>query len=104
MFRRLDAARIVDTARRLQLRIGERFPGSGLSRVASDITAVAEEATALVDWLGRPHRAMQALAIGGTLLVVLSVAAALVQLRIDAGVRSWAEWVQTIEAFVNDLV
>lgn len=104
MFRRLDAARIVETARRLQRRIAERFPESGLSGVAGDIVAVASEAMSLAHWLGKPHRGMRAIAFGGSLFVVASVVAALIQLRVESGLRSWSDWVQSIEAFVNDLV
>lgn len=83
MFRRLDATRIVETARRLQRRIDERFPGSGLSGVASDIVAVADEALTLSHWLGRPHRVV---ALGGSLLMMASVIAAIVQ-RLRSGAR-----------------
>jgi hypothetical protein len=34
VYRRLDGGHIVETLRRLELRIGERFPGSGLARRA----------------------------------------------------------------------
>ncbi len=37
MYRSLQAERIVETAGRLALRVGERFPGAGLSRVAKEL-------------------------------------------------------------------
>jgi hypothetical protein len=36
-FGRLDEARILETIARLEARIGERFPGSGLLRVAGAV-------------------------------------------------------------------
>jgi hypothetical protein len=104
MFRRLDPVRIVDTASRLQQRIEERFPESGLAAVASDVASVAAEAATLAHWLGRPHRTLRALAGAGSLLVVAIVVVAVVQLRVESGLRSWSDWVQSIEAFVNDVV
>ena len=75
VFRKLDPSRIVDTACRLESRIGERFPGSGLSKVARDVAQVAEEAHALASWLGRPHDVTRALgAVGAPLLIALSAA------------------------------
>jgi hypothetical protein len=45
MYRQLDAQKIVDTAGRLQSRISERFSGSGLSRLAAEVSAAAQEST-----------------------------------------------------------
>jgi len=104
MYRRLDATRIVDTARRLQRRIDERFPGSGLAAVANDIVAVSADAMALTHWLGRPHRGVRLLAGLGAAFVILSVLLGLIQVRAEWGLRSWADWVQGTEAFVNDVV
>ena len=41
MYRRLDGAHIVETLDRVQRRIEERFPGSGLSQVSGELLAVA---------------------------------------------------------------
>ena len=43
-YRSLRPDKIVETQRRLQQRIAKRFPVSGLSGVARDLQAVAEEA------------------------------------------------------------
>ena len=42
LFVLLDATRVADTARTLQVRVEERFPGSGLSGVAQQLASVAE--------------------------------------------------------------
>jgi hypothetical protein len=41
-YRRLDVTRVIETARRLERRIDERFPGSGLGEVAGELLLVAE--------------------------------------------------------------
>jgi hypothetical protein len=104
MFRRLDPALIVSTARTLERRIAERFPGSGLSNVSAELTRVAEEAAALSDWLSRPHRALRA-AIGVALaLLVGLLALGLGQVASQRFPIGFADWVQTTEALVNDIV
>lgn len=53
--RLLDPARIIETAAQLQRRIGERFPGSGLSRVAEDLLAIARESAVRAEEFDRPN-------------------------------------------------
>lgn len=55
MYRRLDEAHIVDTLRRLEARIGERFPGSGLGKVSAELLAVATASVERVRDLRRPN-------------------------------------------------
>ena len=55
MYRRLDEAHIVDTLRRLELRIGERFPGSGLGKVSAELLAAATESVERIRRLRRPN-------------------------------------------------
>jgi hypothetical protein len=59
----LDAAKIVTTVARLRDRVAERFPQSGLSAVASDLTETARATVARVDLLSRPNIALRTLAI-----------------------------------------
>ena len=104
MFRKLDPEQIVETASRLERRIAERFPGAGLARVAAELSQVTREARALSAWLSapnRPLRAAVALAISLLFAVVLAAAATL---RGESGPHSWADWVQSLEALVNDAV
>jgi hypothetical protein len=103
-YRELDAAKIDATLRRLRDRIGERFPGSGLSQVSAELVTLADEAKACVAYLRRPIWAVRvgvALAIA-TMLAVL-VAASL-SLRITGRVDRFSEAVQMLESTVNDLV
>ena len=41
MYRSLDSAKIIETARLLASRVGERFPGSGLGKLSEEILAEA---------------------------------------------------------------
>ncbi len=104
VFRRLDPARITDTARRLAQRVTERFPDSGLRGVADDLIDVCVRAGADLIWVGRPHWLLR-LAVGcciGLLLIVFG-ATTLVVFRLPTGV-SVTDVVQAIDAGVNEVV
>lgn len=51
----------METAERLARRIGERFPGSGLSKVAAELVALADRSEADAALLVEPNRAIRAL-------------------------------------------
>lgn len=103
-YRELEAAHIVRTAETLQLRVAERFPGSGLSRVAGEFTAVSREAEARIRALRRPRWGLR---IGTGLLVLVIVGVALValmELRPPDSFRHLGEFVQVMESAINDVV
>jgi hypothetical protein len=103
-YRRLDEARIVDTLTRLRDRIDERFPGSGLGRVSRELLAVAREATACVEYLRRPHWPVR-ISIGIAIAVMLVVLATVVMsVRLPTRVEGLTDFVQGIEAGINDLI
>jgi len=78
MYRSLRADEIVRTVARLRDRVTERFPESGLSKVAAELLQVAEEARSRIASVRRPNlalRAVLALAFFGVLaLLVYGVA------------------------------
>jgi hypothetical protein len=109
MYRELDETSIITTLHTLHQRIDERFPGSGLSRVAGELGAIARETEATVDYLRRPLWWARLLAGVFVLLVlVLLVLALVVMLRGFTGSSSLGEGLserlQGIEALVNDFV
>lgn len=53
-YRSLNDDRLVETLRRLELRIGERFPERGLSGVCSELLALAPEAAKTAASLSKP--------------------------------------------------
>jgi hypothetical protein len=104
MFRKLDPEQIVETASRLERRIEERFPGAGLAKLARELTQVTREARALSVWLAAPNKALRigvSVAILALFAIVLLAAATL---RGETGPHNWADWVQSLEALVNDAV
>jgi hypothetical protein len=104
MFRRLDSARIVDTAAKLHRRIDERFAGSGLAGVAAEVEAVAREAAALSAWLAAPMRGVRVLAGLACACLVLVAFGGAYQLYTQPAVSGWSDALQGIEALVNNAV
>jgi hypothetical protein len=51
-YRTLDAAKVIATQTRLIHRVAERFPGSGLDKVAREVLDVAQEASTRVERIG----------------------------------------------------
>ena len=103
-YRQLDEAQILSTIDRLQARIVERFPGSGLARLATEFRALAGEAVESVAFLQAPHWPIR---LGAGLLIALLLAvviAAATILRVPTRVDGWAQLVQVIESAVNDVV
>jgi hypothetical protein len=100
----LDPARIVDTAAALSRRIGERFPGSGLSRVAVDILAVCRQAAALSDRLARPNWWLRAAISLAILLLLALIGGMVVSLDLRLRVHTMTELFQVVDNAVNDVV
>ena len=103
-YRSLDAALIVGTAHTLGRRIGERFPQSGLSRVAVELAQVAEDTSARIAALRQPRWGIR-LATGVVVLLLLTVAAfAIAAMRRPASLTDLGAFVQLLESAINDVV
>jgi hypothetical protein len=104
MFRRLDPRRIVETARRLEARVAERFPDSGLRRLAGELIVVCEQAATDREWFARPQLALRiAVGLGIALLALVAIGTLLALLRLPAE-AGLTDVIQAIDAGVNDLV
>ncbi len=101
---RLSAEEIQKTIDRLHQRIHDRFPGSGLSGVSQELSAVSRQTDEILEWIGRPHCLMRGV-IGLFLgLVVLAAAYSMAHLDLRTDGINLAEFVQMIEAAVNEVV
>jgi len=103
-YRSLDAAKIIETCERLQLRVAERFPKSGLAEVAREVLQVAREAKARAESIQRPNYALRIL-IGLLVLGLLSLPALVwIPIRWDTQALEWTNVIQTLEALVTNTV
>jgi hypothetical protein len=104
MFRNLKAELIVDTCGSTRQRVSERFPNSGLSKVAGEILAVSEQAADLAAWLAKPHLPLRALAGIGILTIILIVISVALHIKVQMSVNSIAEFLQGLDAAINEVV
>jgi hypothetical protein len=103
-YRRLDEQHIARTLDRLRNRIAERFPGSGLSRVAEELLALGRETTTLIGYLRRPHwpiRLAAGLAIGAMAAVLVLLVG---KLPLSTRIVDSAQLVQALDAALSTLV
>ena len=104
-FGELSGEHIRQTIQRLEQRIAERFPGSGLSRVSADLGRLAGAAAAEIERLRKP---MWLPRIGAALgsLGMLAVAAGLVMIAVAGSLDmgGLSEFLQGVEAAANEVV
>jgi hypothetical protein len=104
VYRSLNPDHITQTIARLRDRVQERFPGSGLGKVAEELQQIGNEAVARSQWIARP---LLPLRIGIGLLVALLVAIialVLTKLNVTKMWESFADFVQAVDAGINDVV
>lgn len=103
-FLSLDADEIVRTIDTLSRRIEERFPGSGLGRVCGELLAIARQARERAQWIARPILALRVTTAGLTILIVAGLGLMLTRLQPPAGGFEIGQFIQVLEAGINDLV
>jgi hypothetical protein len=103
-FRELNPERIIETCALLRKRIQERFPDSGLSRIASELTDVAKAAQPVSDWLSRPIWWVRAAVAVAVVVLTFLVIVALRVVNMDMTGIGFSETAQGVEAAVNNLV
>ena len=92
-YRSLDASHIVATADALHRRIAERFPDSGLRRVALELHTVATETTARIENLRQPRWGLRLASSALTLLILTGAALAVRGLSFPASFQHLGEFV-----------
>lgn len=105
-YSKLDSAPIRATIDQLRHRIGERFPESGLSRLAMELASVAEQNEAVIVQLRKPIwwiRAIAAVALAALLALAISIAFSFAQ-RADTRTASLAEMLQAVDAAINEVI
>ena len=103
-YRELDLAHILQTAERLKLRISERFPNSGLSKVGDELITLGSEVSSAVEYLRRPNYAIR-IPVGIAILFMLGLAGMVVAtVQVPTEMGGLGDVVQLIDAGVNDIV
>jgi len=100
----LDAAEIVRTIERLRNRIEERFPGSGLGSVCGQLLEISRRARERAEWIARPILAVRIATAVLAVVIVAGLALMVTSLRPPSGGFELGQFIQVLEAGINDLV
>lgn len=97
---------LLKTLEKLQHRIRDRFPQSGLFQVALELYDVAQAAITLTERLRRPIWAIRALVVLGiTVLTAATAGLLLLTLRLAPSVNhDLSEWLQGLESGINEMI
>lgn len=100
----LDDQKIVETVERLQIRIGERFPDSGLYRLSGQLLQLSRQASERSRWIARPILWIRAIGymLAAGLLALLLHAFSLV--RIENQQFTAVDLVTVLEAGLNEII
>lgn len=105
MYHELQISHIVATLRRLHQRICERFPESGLSKVAAELLKIAEETGPILERQRRPHRFIQFAAAAIILLLLAIPIAGLAWRGLPAlEIRDLPTALQVLESAIQDVI
>ncbi|HEX6133124.1 MAG TPA: hypothetical protein VFZ24_04035 [Longimicrobiales bacterium] len=105
MYSELNLHHIQRTLVNLQRRISERFPGSGLAKVAAELCRIGEETGPILERAARPHWPLRVL-VGGAMGIILVLVGGLVLFvasrPFDLG--GMGELLQATESAAQDLI
>lgn len=104
-FRHLDAKKIIATAQQLERRIIERFPDSGIAKIATELVEIANECVVRAGWIAKPNRWLRTgvgILLMATLAVAVSVAYSLAQGMKFAD--NIADALQGLESGINEII
>jgi len=105
MYRHLDIDRIQGTAEQLNRRIGERFPGSGLGRVAAELIVVGEQTRDRVCRMRSPLWHIRIVTGAAIALLAAALAGGIrFAWRAAEGVPAVADLLQGLDAAVNEAI
>jgi hypothetical protein len=104
MYRRLESAEITATALALSDRVGARFPGSGLSRIARELVGVCRDAAETAAWLGGPRRLLRIGVALGVLVVLVAFLGTVLGVHLRLAFTTFSEFVQGLQAAIQNFV
>jgi hypothetical protein len=101
---KLDSNEVQKTIEKLQLRIHDRFPDSGLEGVCRSFLNVSRQSGQTLAWISKPNYGIRIIII---LLIILMIAAAIraaVEVKVSTDGINLAEFIQMIEAAINSMI
>lgn len=104
LYRTVDAERVIETARQLEARIADRFPESGLRKVARELIALGQDISREVRELEAPIRWLRVMIAATIVLGIAIIAFVMTILSFDSISTGAFDFVQGIEAAMNTVL
>jgi hypothetical protein len=101
---RLEYSKIIETLERLEMRISDRFPGSGLQSIVHDFLFIAKKSKKNIEWISKPHYLMRALSYFVILIAVGGILYSFTQFDYNNNILTLTNIITTSEAFFNEIV
>jgi hypothetical protein len=103
-YRNLNIDAIVKTSVKLQKRIDERFSDRGLAQVSGEVCYVVEKARQEGEWIRQPLWPIRIAVISLIVGLLLALSRAIFLFNIDHTPVNFVEFVQALEAGINDII
>lgn len=104
MNRHLNATIIVEKVEQLERRVFERFPQRNLGRVCTELHTIARDTEQRVEWIAKPNRLLRGFIGFCVSLFIFIIIRTLLSFNLPDQISDLAEFLQILEAGVNDLV
>lgn len=104
MYRELNPQKTLTTITKLQNRINERFPDSGLGKVCQELKEIAETSQQEAEWMQKPNIPLR---IGIAFIILIGIVGlvyTITLLNLTIGTLGLGDFVQMVEASVNDVL
>jgi hypothetical protein len=102
--RSLDVQAIVLTAQRLSVRVGERFPGRGITRLAGEVVIVGRETQARLERLNQPRWGIRLLVTIVLVLGALVLGVSATRVSFGSEIDGVDDWLAVVQNGIQDLV
>ena len=100
-YRKLDASRIIETLRRLEQRIAERFPSGGLVAVCRDLVTIAGKTEERSRSIAKPNLALRAAVAIAIIAGIAGLAIVARSIHLEVGNAEVFSVLQGVEAAAN---
>lgn len=95
---------LLTTLEKLSDRIGDRFPQAGLFRVSRHLSDIARDITSRVNRAAEPIIWIRVIIGLLILFILIGIASTVTAFRVEPGELTWIEFIQVLEAGINDVV
>jgi hypothetical protein len=100
----LEYHKIILTLERLERRISDRFPDSGLREVINDFLVIARDSKKNIEWISKPHLFLRFLSFFVIFIALGGIYYSLTQIDFKVDLQTLSNLVTTSEALFNELV